>query len=316
MECELWYEEFDADIRTPRSIHPWGHSFWDSWIMRIWNNAIIKCPVWRWVQPVEFGRRLPQINHALMKLIQIEQIRKRKKNVVSKLKLGDLSRDNDHEWFDDIEEKLDFQEVPELFLQKVTSSEIIYKQKPGAKIKNIENNNIQHNLNDSIAIKLKETAKPVDIDNEILLKNNEEEKKQIIENPNLLIKKDAFQVEQNKNKANPSSKKYSFRKDSFLCRYIVTHKNSWLLWMLRKFTGCKHSYSWAENFIWNTLNTVMLYCVSRPFLIKIVEPMKEHFEAYDISWKKFLIIESAVWLGLSVFQSRKWIKNYFQFNIQ
>ena len=97
MECELWYEEFDADIRTPRSIHPWGHSFWDSWIMRIWNNAIIKCPVWRWIQPVEFGRRLPQINHALMKLIQIEQIRKRKKNVVSKLKLGDLSRDNDHD---------------------------------------------------------------------------------------------------------------------------------------------------------------------------------------------------------------------------
>ena len=166
-------------------------------------------------------------------------------------------------------------------------------------------------------MKLKETAKPVDIDNEILLKdkNNEEEKKQNLENSNQLLKNDLFQAEKNKNKVNISNKKYSFRKDSLLCRYIVSHKNSWLLWMLRKFIGCKHSYSWAEHFIWNTLNTVMLYCVSRPFLIKIAEPIKEHFEEYDITWKKWLIIESAVWLGLSVFQSRKWIKNYFQFNI-
>jgi hypothetical protein len=53
--------------------------------MRIWNNVTIKCPVCRSEQPAHFGSKLPQTNHALMKLIQIEQAKRRKAKIIEKV---------------------------------------------------------------------------------------------------------------------------------------------------------------------------------------------------------------------------------------
>ena len=174
--------------------------------------------------------------------------------LLNKLKLEHFNTDLDR--FDDIEETLELGEAPQLFLQKVTSNEIIYRQRP-ADVKPVvpAGQPKLDKLNDSIAARLEATARPVD--DKVVLEdakqNNAERIEDRLPQPKLSLH-------------GKTNKKYSFRKDSVFCRFVVTRKRGWLLWLLRKFTGWKHSYSCAENFIWNGLNTVMLYWVARPFM--------------------------------------------------
>lgn len=87
--------------------------------MRIWNSKILKCPVCRAVQPASVGQTLPNTNHALLKVLQNEQLQKKKANVLDKLKVDSLA---------EIDEVIKVDNSNWLGLHRIASLELIYEE--------------------------------------------------------------------------------------------------------------------------------------------------------------------------------------------
>ncbi|CAI2370854.1 unnamed protein product [Moneuplotes crassus] len=277
MECELCYEEFDADIRVAKSIHPCGHSFCDSCIMRIWKDRIVRCPICRTMQPTHV--KMPKTNYALMKLIQLEKI---DVNVFSENIL-------------DINEEALLNGIDDLNLQRVTSNEVVLNQ--------------LQQFDDKIKeMRKKESAK---VDNNECGNLKISDKNNFVNKIKLKKDEELQEVSEFRNQKLRSYKKYSFSKNSIFLKYFISKNSTWFLWMLRKGYNCKHSYSCLEHLSRNLTTLCMVYGCFRPLIHKMVLPSLNDSIAEDDS-SKILLVEGAICLLVSLYRTRHCLANYLR----
>ena len=157
-------------------------------------------------------------------------------------------------------------------LHKVTSIELIFKQKP---------------------------KEDVELNRKISIKEDEGDKNNDPEEPKL--KKTVSQVIRNKRdqavkyeKVYCSSKKHSFSKGSWFARYLVSKDSTTMLFLLRKFKNCEHRFSCPEHMFRNTVNTIMLYTICRPWLFQFYEYLGYEIEDLGWGWKTLLAVEAGI----------------------
>lgn len=72
---------------------------------------------------------------------------------------------------------------------------------------------------------------------------NKDGKEDLTKSEVIKIEEEIKEKEKPAYKVYHTSKKYSFSKNSILGKYIVSMNNTGFLWLLRKFTWCRHNFS-------------------------------------------------------------------------
>ena len=108
--------DYDQNNFVPKTLE-WGHTFCEQWMMRLWKNLSITCPMWRTCQRILNVNDLPCTNQILLEVGD---------KIKDKDKLNSLKRKymiKDPEMFEEIKEQID-----ELELVKIVDGELFYKE--------------------------------------------------------------------------------------------------------------------------------------------------------------------------------------------
>ena len=117
MEWELCFMDYDIDNFVPKTLE-WGHTFCEQWMVRLWKNLSITCPMCRTWQRILNANDLPCTNHILLeaksKIKDIEKIASLKRKYLIK----------DPEMFENVKEQ-----VESIELIKIVEGELVYRER-------------------------------------------------------------------------------------------------------------------------------------------------------------------------------------------
>jgi len=114
--------------------------------------------------------------------------------------------------------------------------------------------------------------------------------------------------EEGKSSNQMSMRKYSFCPDSMIPSLIANEDSRRMLFLLRKFTCCRHRHSCAESFIRKLYRNAGMYCLFRfPIAAVMGRVLKgdsyasSESEGAEISWLVSFILESSlILLGTAI----------------